>query len=156
MLDHWGSGRTSLTEHGSKGASHHPRKEIEDSLTPISNWAHLSYVKNQRNTLRTELMGQCIAGAEARRSVSSLRRLAFRMAVNISVKEKQFVTSAKYLANSRNASYLEGKDAEKKVDALKRALRVEERKNIEVIEALERASVLTLQCEFARPIIGMC
>jgi hypothetical protein len=119
----------------------------EDSLTPISNWAHLNYMKSQRNNLRAELKAHQIAGAEAKRSVASLKRLAFRMAVNISVKERQIATSARNLAKSRKNHYLEGKDAEKRVDALKRALRVEEGRNKEILEALERASMLTLQCK---------
>lgn len=119
----------------------------DDALTPISNWAHLNYMKTQRNTLRAELKAHQVAGAEAKRSVASLRRLAFRMAVNISVKERQIATSARNLAKSRKSSYLEGRDAEKRVEVLQRALRVEEGRNKEILEALERASMLTLQCE---------
>jgi hypothetical protein len=119
----------------------------EDALTPISNWAHLNYMKSQRNNLRSELKAHQIAGAEAKRSVASLRRLAFRMAVNISVKERQIATSAKNLAKSRKSHYVDEKDAEKRVEALKRALRVEEGRNKEILEALERASMLTLQCK---------
>ncbi|KAH7086344.1 hypothetical protein FB567DRAFT_561085 [Paraphoma chrysanthemicola] len=117
----------------------------DDALTPISNWAHLNYMKTQRNTLRAELKAHQVAGAEAKRSVASLRRLAFRMAVNISVKERQIATSARNLAKSRKSSYLEGRDAEKRVEVLQRALRVEEGRNKEILEALERASMLTLQ-----------
>jgi hypothetical protein len=123
----------------------------EDGLTPISNWAHLNYMKAQRNTLRTELKAHQIAGAEAKRSVASLRRLAFRMAVNISVKERQIAASARNLLKSRTSNYLDGRDAEKRVEALKRALRVEEGRNKEILEALERASMLTLQCKWAAP-----
>jgi hypothetical protein len=118
----------------------------EDGLMPISNWAHLNYMKSQRNTLRTELKTQQIAGAEAKRSVASLRRLAFRMAVNISAKERQIAMSARNLMKSRASNYMDGRDAEKRVEALKRALRVEEGRNKEILEALERASMLTLQC----------
>jgi hypothetical protein len=126
-----------------------PAAAKDDGLTPISNWAHLNYMKSQRNTLRAELKAHQIAGAEAKRSVASLRRLAFRMAVNISVKERQIATSARNLANSRKSSYMDGKDAEKRVEALKRALRVEEGRNREILEALERASMLTLQCRWS-------
>jgi hypothetical protein len=119
----------------------------DDALTPISNWAHLNYMKTQRNTLRAQLKAHQVAGADAKRSVASLRRLALRMAVNISVKERQIATTARNLATSRKSSYLEGKDAEKRVEELRRALRVEEGRNKEILEALERASMLTLQCE---------
>jgi hypothetical protein len=107
-------------------------------------------MKSQRNTLRAELKVQQAAGAEAKRSVASLRRLAFRMAVNISVKEKQIANSARHLAKGRKNTYLEGRDAEKRVEELKRALRIEEGRNKEILEALERASMLTLQCECLR------
>jgi hypothetical protein len=126
---------------------HASSSKDDDKLTPITNWAHLSYIKNQRNNLRTELKAHQIAGAEAKQSVTSLRRMAFRMAVNISVKEKQIATSARNLVRSRKSHYLDGRDTEKRVEELKRSLRIEEGRNKEILEALERASMLTLQCE---------
>ncbi|KAF1914107.1 hypothetical protein BDU57DRAFT_557820 [Ampelomyces quisqualis] len=117
-----------------------------DAPTPISHWAHLTYMTSQRNTLRTELRAHQIAGAQARRSVAALRRLALRMAVSISVKERQLATSARTLATTRQSSYLAGRHAEKRVEALARALRVEEGRTRDMLEALERASMLTLQC----------
>lgn len=151
MLDHRGSYRSSPNDRNTMNASHLQKTEDDDGLTPISNWAHLNFLKNQRNTLRNELKVQALAGAEAKRSVSSLRRLAFRMAVNISVKEKQIATSAKNLSQSRKGNYLQGKDAEKRIESLKRALRIEEKRNVEVLEALERASMLTLQYSTPKP-----
>lgn len=148
-----------MLDHRSRSSSHAPQPERdgEDAQNPhpkeddaphvIANWAHLSYLKAQRSTLRAELKAHQIAGAEAKRSVSSLRRLAFRMAVNISVKEKQIATTARTLAKSRSNNYLESKDAQKRVEQLQRALRVEEGRNKEILEALERASMLTLQCK---------
>jgi hypothetical protein len=149
MLDHWASQSQSQSQSQTldTGADLEASSSNDtDKLTPISNWAHLSYMKNQRNTLRAELKAHQIAGAEAKQSVASLRRLAFRMAVNISVKEKQIATSARNLVRSRKDHYLEGKDAQKRIDELKRALSVEEGRNKEILEALERASMLTLQC----------
>jgi hypothetical protein len=149
MLEHWGSSsKVPQTEHdgGKKLEPPSPPKE-EDAPSIISNWAHLSYMKAQRNILRAELKAQQVAGTEAKKSVSSLRRLAFRMAVNISVKEKQVATTARNLAKSRSSNYAEGKNAQKRVEELKRALRVEEGRSKEILEALERASMLTLQCK---------
>jgi hypothetical protein len=146
MLDHWGS--QSQTIDGSCTPDDNAlSSKDDDKLTPITNWAHLSYIKNQRNTLRAELKVHQVAGAEAKQSVTSLRRMAFRMAVNISVKEKQIATSARNLVRSRKSHYLDGRDAEKRVEELKRSLRIEEGRNKEILEALERASMLTLQCE---------
>lgn len=148
FVDYWGQcSRNAPDVDGAKTPEMVASKE--DGLTPISNWAHLNYMKTQRNTLRAELKVQQVAGAEAKRSVASLRRLAFRMAVNISVKERQIATSARNLAKSRKSKYLEGRDAEKRVEELKRSLRVEEGRNREILEALERASMLTLQ--YANP-----
>lgn len=144
FTDHWGVCARNPDRDGSMTPD--PAAK-EEGLTPISNWAHLNYMKSQRNNLRAELKAHQIAGAEAKRSVASLKRLAFRMAVNISAKERQIATSARNLARSRKNHYLEGKDAEKRVEALKRALRVEEGRNKEILEALERASMLTLQCK---------
>ncbi|CBX97680.1 hypothetical protein LEMA_P090890.1 [Plenodomus lingam JN3] len=142
VLDHRGSYRPSLHDNDKHAASaSDPRKtEEEEGLMPISNWAHLNFLKNQRNTLRNELKVQALAGAEAKRSVSSLRRLAFRMAVNISVKERQIATSAKNLSQSRTGNDLQSKEAETRIESLKRALRVEEKRNVEVLEALEHST----------------
>lgn len=148
FTDYWGVCSRNPDRDGSTTPDPAAAAAKDDALTPISNWAHLNYMKSQRNTLRSELKAQQVAGSEAKRSVASLRRLAFRMAVNISVKERQIATSARNLAKSRKNNYVEGKDAEKRVEALKRALRVEEGRNKEILEALERASMLTLQCEW--------
>jgi hypothetical protein len=141
FVDYWG--QCSRNPPDADGAKTPEIKE--EGLMPITNWAHLNYMKTQRNHLRAELTAHQVAGAQAKRSVASLRRLAFRMAVNISVKERKIATSARNLACSRKSGYLEGKDAEKRVDELRRALRIEEGRNKEIIEALERASMLTLQ-----------
>lgn len=147
MLDHWGS--QSQTLDGSSTPHDHASSSKDgDNLTPITNWAHLSYVKTQRSNLRAELKAHQIAGAEAKQSVTSLRRMAFRMAVNISVKEKQIATSARNLVRSRKSHYLDGRDAEKRIEELRRSLRIEEGRNKEILEALERASMLTLQCKY--------
>lgn len=150
FTDYWGVCSRNPDRDGSTTPDPAAAAAKDDALTPISNWAHLNYMKSQRNTLRSELKAHQVAGAEAKRSVASLRRLAFRMAVNISVKERQIATSARNLAKSRNNHYVEGKDAEKRVEALKRALRMEEGRNKEILEALERASMLTLQCKSKR------
>lgn len=155
MLDHWGSQSQSHTVDGTASPDNHASSsKDEDKLTPISNWAHLSYIKSQRNNLRAELKAHQIAGAEAKQSVASLRRMAFRMAVNISVKEKQIATSARNLVRSRKNHYLDGKDAEKRIEELRRSLRIEEGRNKEILEALERASMLTLQCEYLTHVLS--
>ena len=119
----------------------------DEPLQPLSNLAQLSFVKNQRNHLRTELKAQQVASAEARASVAALRRLAFRLAINISVKEKRIANAARSLAKSRKGDYAATRNAEKKIEALKKSLKDEERKNREILQTLDRASKLTLQCE---------
>ena len=146
ILDHCNSQSQTL-DNASSSYNHASSSKEEDKLTPITNWAHLSYIKSQRNNLRAELKAHQIAGAEAKQSVASLRRMAFRMAVNISVKEKQIATSARNLVRSRKDHYLNGRDAEKRIEELRRSLRIEEGRNREILETLERASMLTLQCE---------
>ncbi|KAF2868710.1 hypothetical protein BDV95DRAFT_120723 [Massariosphaeria phaeospora] len=133
-----------------------PQSEVDslllaakDDLTPISNWAHLTYLKKQRNSLRTELKAQQIAGAEVRASVAGLRRVAFRMAVNISVKEKQIATTARNLMSSRRNDYLSTRNAERRIEQLTMILKEEERRNRDILESLERASMLTL--EYSNP-----
>ena len=129
--------------------SHHntPRKD-KATFAPISNWAQLSYLKNQRNQLRTELQLHQVADTEAKHSISSLRRLAFRMAANISIKEKQIANTARNLASSRKKNYLSTCDTERRIAELSKSLQEEEFRNKDILECLERASMLTLQCRF--------
>ncbi|KAF1971546.1 hypothetical protein BU23DRAFT_175627 [Bimuria novae-zelandiae CBS 107.79] len=127
-----------------------PQKK-EEGFAPISNWAHLSYLKNQRNQLRTQLKVHQAAGAEAKQSISSLRRLAFRMAVNISVKEKQIASTARNLANSRKKNYLSTRDAEMRIEQLTKSLKEEEFRNQDILGCLEKASMLTLQYSDPNP-----
>ncbi|KAF2471012.1 uncharacterized protein BDR25DRAFT_29042 [Lindgomyces ingoldianus] len=127
--------------------AHPPMPPTKDeTLTPLSNWAHLSLIKNQRNSLRTELSAQQVAGAEAKASVAALRRLAFRLAVNISVKEKQIANTARNLARSRKKDYISTRNADKRIEMLSKGWKEEERRNREILESLEKAAMLTLQC----------
>jgi hypothetical protein len=128
----------------------------EDAASPstpsnLTNWAHLSLIKTQRNDLSTSLKATQVAHNEARQSVAALRRLAFRLAVNISVKEKRIATSARSLATSRKNEYVLGtglRGAERRVEELELEWTEERARNREILESLERASALTLQCEY--------
>ncbi|KAF2808338.1 uncharacterized protein BDZ99DRAFT_521895 [Mytilinidion resinicola] len=116
--------------------------------TNLSNWAHLNLIKTQRKDLSTSLKATQVAHSEARASVAALRRLAFRLAVNISVKENKIATSARSLAASRKTEYVLGtglRGAEKRVGELEQEWREERARNREILESLERASALTLQ-----------
>ena len=64
MLDHWGS-QSQTVDGVSSPDPHASSSKDEDKLTPITNWAHLSYIKSQRNNLRAELKAHQIADAEA-------------------------------------------------------------------------------------------
>lgn len=134
---------------GVEGDDSHPGTPHmkDDGLTPISNWAHLSFIKNQRNHLRAELKAHKIAGVEAKQSITSLRRLAFRMAVNISVKERQIATTARNLTSSRKNHYVSTRDAERRIEQLSKSLEEEEYRNKDILDSLEKASRLTLQCK---------
>lgn len=144
-LKHHGGSQTPVTNaQDSHPAS--PRTK-DEHFAPISNWAQLSFIKNQRNHLRAEVKAHQLAGVEAKQNISSLRRLALRMAVNISVKEKQIAKTARNLAASRKNNYIYGRDAEKRIEQLTRSLKEEEFRNRDILESLEKASMLTLQCE---------
>lgn len=118
----------------------------DDMIVPLSNQAHLALVTNQRNTLRSELRSQRAANSEVHASVSSLRRLALRLAVNISVKEKRIANSTRNLALSRNNEYLAGRSAEKRIEILTKCWKEEERRSREILDSLEQMNMLTLQC----------
>ncbi|KAF2751517.1 hypothetical protein M011DRAFT_117415 [Sporormia fimetaria CBS 119925] len=123
-----------------------PSDSGQTLLPPLSSLAHLSLVKNQRNSLLVKLDAQRIASAEAKASASALRRLALRLAVNISVKEKQIAETAKKLANSRTSDYKASRKAEKRIQNLTESLREEERKSRDILDTLEKVSAFTLQC----------
>jgi predicted nucleic acid-binding Zn-ribbon protein len=88
------------------------------------------------------LKSERIATAEAKASVAALRRLAFRLAVSISVKENRIANAARQLASSRKHDYV----AEKKIQALQESLQEEERRSRDILQTLERASALAVQC----------
>ena len=144
-LKHQGDSHTPVTP-GQDSYPAYPRTK-DENFAPISNWAQLSFIKHQRNHLRAEVKAHQLANGEAKQNLSSLRRLAFRMAVNISVKEKQIAKTARSLASSRKNSYLSGRDAEKRIEQLTKSLRDEEYRNRDILECLEKASMLTLQCK---------
>jgi hypothetical protein len=129
-----------------QSSSSSPREEIASPLFGLSHLSHLSFIKNQRNSLRSELKAQRIASAEAKASVAALRRLAFRLAVNISVKEKQIADAARALASSRKRDYVATRDAEKKIEGLKESLHEEERRNKEILETLQKVAMVTMHC----------
>jgi hypothetical protein len=74
--------------------------------SPLSTSGHLGLVRNQRNALQTELRHQQDAAADAKKSISSLRKLALRLAVRISVKEANIASHSKALAKARMSQYL--------------------------------------------------
>lgn len=83
---------------------------IEIPLTrpesPLSSIGHLGLIRNQRNALQSELRQQQASAADAKKSISSLRKLALRLAVRISVKEANIASHSKALAKARMNQYL--------------------------------------------------
>jgi len=118
----------------------------DEPVTPIANWAHLALIKKERVSLKSQLKAQRVANDEAKASVSALRRLTFRMAINISVKERQIAKTARALAHSRKKEYISSRSADKRIEALTKSWKEEERRNADIVESLERISRLTLQC----------
>lgn len=117
----------------------------EEALTPIANWAHLSLLKKDRIFLRSQLSAQQAANSEAQASVSALRRLAIRLAVNVSVKEKRIANTLRSLSQSRKNEYISSRNADERIEVLTKMWKDEERRNLELLESLERAAMLTLQ-----------
>lgn len=124
----------------------------DDEATPqLTNWAYISLIKNQRNYFREGLKLEKLTSGEQRASVAALRRLAFRLAVNISVKETRIANSARQLALSRKKEYLSGKSAEARIEQLTQSLEYHEKRNREILESLEQTAMLTLQYSTASP-----
>ncbi|QDS72531.1 hypothetical protein FKW77_000285 [Venturia effusa] len=74
--------------------------------SPLSSLGHLGLIRSQRNALQSELRQQQESAAEAKKAISSLRRLALRLAVRISVKEANIASHSKALAKARMNQYL--------------------------------------------------
>ena len=124
----------------------------DDEATPqLTNWAYISLIKNQRNYFREGLKLEKLTSSEQRASVAALRRLAFRLAANISVKETRIANSARQLALSRKKEYLSGKSAEARIEQLTQSLEYHEKRNREILESLEQTAMLTLQCVYFLP-----
>jgi DNA repair exonuclease SbcCD ATPase subunit len=79
---------------------------MERPESPLSSIGHLGLVRGQRNALRAELRSHEEAAVQAKQSISSLRKLALRLAVRISVKEARISTHARLLAQARMEKYL--------------------------------------------------
>jgi chromosome segregation ATPase len=79
---------------------------VERPESPLSNLGHIGLVRSQRNALNDELRTHEEAAIEAKRSISSLRKLALRLAVRISVREAQIASHTQSLARSRMSQYL--------------------------------------------------
>ena len=113
---------------------------------PLSTWAQLSFIKHQRDVLRSELEAEHAINTRSRASISNLRRLAFRQAINITIRDDRIAHAAKRLANAIKRDYIAGRDAETKIETLTRCWKDEERRNREILESLEKATSMTLQC----------
>lgn len=74
--------------------------------SPLCNLGHLALVRSQRNVLQSELRHHQESAADAKKSISSLRKLALRLAVRISVKEANIAAHSKALAKARMNRYL--------------------------------------------------
>ncbi|KAL1626400.1 hypothetical protein SLS56_006898 [Neofusicoccum ribis] len=123
------------------------RREATRDAPPakVSEISHLALVKGQRDTVRTQLRATQQATAEAQQSVSSLRKLAFRLAVRISVKEAKVAQAARSLANSRRHDYVHSRKHEGRIAQLQATLTRHEQRNRELLHNLEQAAQLTIQ-----------
>ncbi|TID27942.1 putative major antigen-like protein [Venturia nashicola] len=74
--------------------------------SPLASLGHLGLIRSQRNALQSELRHYQESTADAKKSISSLRKLALRLAVRISVKEADIASHSKALAKARMTQYL--------------------------------------------------
>ncbi|KAF2090029.1 hypothetical protein K490DRAFT_62903 [Saccharata proteae CBS 121410] len=123
--------------------ANHPR----NGSPSVSTLGQVGLIKSQRDGLGFELKAQQAANAEAKQSVSSLRKLAFRLAVRISVKEAKVAQSARSLAQSRASSYLNIREHSSRITELQATLVRHQDRNREVTERLEHAALLAKQCK---------
>jgi cell division protein FtsB len=119
--------------------------EMHTSPVPsISNIGSLGLVRGQRNVLQSQLKVQQTATIEAKRSVSSLRKLALRLAVHISVKEARLASHARALAQSRLSQYVVQRNQQDQIDKLAAALQETEQQAQQLLEGLTKVAPLPL------------
>ncbi|KAF2141348.1 uncharacterized protein K452DRAFT_318985 [Aplosporella prunicola CBS 121167] len=133
-----------------------PQQQRGDRLVPlhpapsVSTLGHLGLVKGQRDGYRSELKLHESAAVQTKQHVSALRKLAFRLAVNISLKETKIAQSARTLAQSRNNSYIHSRKHESRIAELQKTLALHEQRNKDLLKNLEQAAQLTIHAKANR------
>ena len=82
-------------------------KAFSDLESNTSALGHVGLLKHQREALRSQLQQQYLITGKQKQATSSLRKLALRLSVQVSVREARLKSHAEALSKSRLARYLD-------------------------------------------------
>ena len=132
----------SFTSSGSLTRDHSPervRQKLAKLESNLSALGHSGLVKLQRDLLITELRKQTHLTDHARESASSLRRLALRLAIHVSVKDSKLNSTSKALSRSHLHHYHDSHDSEVYAKQLRSVLKRYERQGEELLHEFNKS-----------------
>jgi len=109
---------------------------------------HVGLLKHQREALRHQLQQQYLVNKKQAQSSSTLRKLALRLSVQISLREARLKNLAEALSRSRLTQYLSERDYDANVKQLLEVLKTYERHGEDIIRALDEDEVAASKSTF--------
>jgi hypothetical protein len=119
---------------------HKPFSDLESNTSALG---HVGLLKHQREALRNQLQQQCLINGKQKQATSSLRKLALRLSVQISVREARLKSHAEALSRSRLAQYLNEKHHDSTLKRLLTVLKGYEDQGQDLLRALDNGSPVT-------------
>lgn len=124
-------------EHVISSHSHSPLP-AHSPLSTLGPLAHLGLVQSQRNALQTELRLQNTTNALQKESITSLRKLALRLAVRASVKDAHLERDVETIGQLRKSEYLKNREYASAVEQLDNSITLHEHVMNELVDLVRR------------------
>src|SRR5215469_7306836 len=124
------------------GTSDRP-KPFSDLESNTSALGHVGLLKHQREALRNQLQQQYLINGKQKQATSSLRKLALRLSVQVSVREARLKSHAEKLSRSRLAQYLNERHHDSTLKQLHAVLKGYEDQGDDLLRALDNGSLAT-------------
>jgi hypothetical protein len=124
------------------GTSDRP-KPVSDLESNTSALGHVGLLKHQREILRNQLKQQYLINGKQKQTTSSLRKLALRLSVQISVRDASLKSHAEALSRSRLAQYLNERHHDNTLKRLLAVLKGYEDQGEDLLRTLDNNGGLT-------------
>lgn len=115
-------------------------KPFSDLESNTSALGHVGLLKHQREALRNQLQQQYLVNGKQQQAASSLRKLALRLSVQISVREARLKSHTEALSRSRLAQYLNERYHDSTLQQLLAVLKSYEDQGEDLLQALDNGA----------------